>query len=87
MHENGQLPNSVFSNEKPFQIEQFVNKQNDRIYLPKISAENLHLRLATRTQALPMGMVWAAVMADGLSPLVFIDHGVKINDEYIGKIS
>lgn len=82
LHESGQLPNLVFSDEKPFQIEQFVNKQNDRVYLPKRSAENLHLRLATRTQAPPMVMVWAAVTADGRSPLVFIDHGVKINAEY-----
>lgn len=82
LHESGQLPNLVFSDEKPFQIEQFVNKQNDRVYLPKRSAENLHLRLATRTQAPPMVMVWAAVTADGRSPLVFIDRGVKINAEY-----
>lgn len=82
LHGSGQLPNLVFSDEKPFQIEQFVNKQNDRVYLPKRSAENLHLRLATRTQAPPTVMVWAAVTADGRSPLVFIDRGVKINAEY-----
>ena len=82
LHESGQLPNLVFSDEKPFQIEQFVNKQNDRVYLPKRSAEKLQLRLATRTQAPPMVMVWAAVTADGRSPLVFTDRGAKINAEY-----
>ena len=82
LHASGQLRNLVFSNEEPFQIEQFVNKQNDRFYLPKRSAENLHLRLATRTQAPAMVMVWAAVTADGRSPLVFINSGVKINAEY-----
>ena len=46
--ESGELPNLVFSDEAPFTIEQFVNKQNDRIYLPKRSFENLHLRTATR---------------------------------------
>ena len=56
-NESGQLPNLVFSGEKPFRIEQFVYKQNDRVYLPNRSAENLHLRLATRTQAAPMVMV------------------------------
>ena len=35
LHESGQLPNLVFSDEKAFQIEQFVNKQNDRVYLPR----------------------------------------------------
>ena len=63
LHESGQLPNLVFSDEKPFQSEQFVNKQNYQMYLPKRSAENLHLQLATRTQTPPMVMVWAAVTA------------------------
>lgn len=77
--ESGQIPNIVFSDESPFVIEQYVNKQNDRVYLPKMSAENLHLRMATRKQGAPMVMVWGAVTADGRSPLVFIEHGVKIN--------
>ena len=76
------MPNLVFSEEKPFVIEQFVNKQNDHVYLPKRSAANLQLRLATRTQALTMVMVWAALTADGRSLLVFIDRGVKVNPEY-----
>ena len=29
-----------------------------------------------------MAMVWAAITADGRSPLVFIDLGVKINAGY-----
>ena len=82
LHESSQLPNLVFSDEKPFQIEQFVNKQNYRVYLPKRSAENLHLRLATRTQAPPMVMMWAAVTAYSSSLLVFIGRRVKINAEY-----
>ena len=68
LHESGQLPNLVFSNEKPFQIEQFVNNEIDRVYLPKRSAENLHLQLATRIRAPPMVMMWAAVTADDCSP-------------------
>jgi inhibitor of nuclear factor kappa-B kinase subunit alpha len=80
--ESGNLPNLVFSDEKPFIIEQFVNKQNDRVYLPQRSAENLNHRLATRNQAPAMVMVWAAVSAESRSPLVFVDRGVKINAEY-----
>ena len=34
---SGELPNLVFSDEKPFVIQQFVNKQNGRVYLPKRS--------------------------------------------------
>ncbi|CAD7090910.1 unnamed protein product [Hermetia illucens] len=41
--ESGVLP-IFFSDEAPFTIEQFVNKQNDRAYLPERSFENLHLR-------------------------------------------
>ena len=85
LHEIGQLPNLVFSDEKPFQIKLLVNKQNYRVYLPKRTAENLHLRLATRTQAPAMVMVWAAVTADGRPQLVFMDRGVKINAEYYRK--
>ena len=59
-----------------------MNKQNDRIYLPKRSAENVQLRLATRTEAPPMVMVWTTVTADGCSPLIYIDRGVKTNAEY-----
>ena len=80
--ESGQLPNFIFSDEKPFQIEQFVSKHNERVYSPKKSAENLHLRLATRTRATPIVMVWAAVTADDRSPHEFIDRGVKINAKY-----
>ena len=66
----------------PSKTERFVNKQNDRVCLLKRSAENLHLQFATRTQALTMVIVWAAVTADGHFPLVFIDLMVKITVEY-----
>ena len=77
MAQSDELPNFVFSDEKPFVIQQFVNKQSDRF-----DRETLHIRLATRTQAPAMVMVWAAITADGRFPLVFIDRGVKINAEY-----
>lgn len=77
--ESGEFPNLVFSDEAPFTIEQFVNKQNDRVYLRGSSCENLHLRMATRKQSAPMVMVWAAITVDGRTPLVFLDRGVKIN--------
>ena len=54
LHESGQLPNLVFSDEQPFQTEQFMNKQNDWVDLPKRSVGNLHLRLATKIQAPPL---------------------------------
>ena len=76
--ENGELPNLVFSDEKTLVVQQFVNKQNYRVYLPKRSAENVHLRLATRTQAPAMMMVWAPITVDSRSPLAVIDRGSRI---------
>ena len=37
--ESGELPNLVFSDEKTFVVQQFVNNQHDRVYLPKRSAK------------------------------------------------
>lgn len=79
--DRGKLPNIVFSDEKVFTVEQFVNKQNDRVWLKGKSEDNLARRLATRKQGPASVMVWAAVTASGRSPLVFIDRGVKINQE------
>ena len=80
--ESGELSNLGFSDEKTFVVPQFVNKQNYRVYLPKKSAENEHRRLATRTQAPAMVMVWTTITADGRSSLVLIDRGIRINAEY-----
>lgn len=77
----GELPNIVFSDEKIFTIQQFVNKQNDRVWLKGKSTDNLEQRLATRKQAPASVMVWAAVTAEGRSPLVFIDQGVKVDQK------
>ncbi|XP_053966563.1 uncharacterized protein LOC128868467 [Anastrepha ludens] len=57
--ESGQFPNTVFSDETTFQIEQFVNSQNDRVYLTDRTYLNLSHRLATRRQRPPPVMVWA----------------------------
>lgn len=79
LHVRGAIPNIVFSDEKNFTIEQFVNKQNDRVWLTERSYENLNSRLATRRQAPAQVMVWAAVTANFRGPLVFLDKGVKVN--------
>ncbi|CAD7090016.1 unnamed protein product [Hermetia illucens] len=55
--ESDECSNSFFSDETPLTIEQFVNKQNDRVNLSERSFENLLLRSATRKQAAPMVMV------------------------------
>ena len=82
LHERGEFPNIVFSDEKNFPIEQFINSQNDRVYLTERTYENLSLRTATRSNFPSQVMVWAAVTADGRGPIVFIEPGVKVNATY-----
>lgn len=86
LHVRGELPHIVFSDEKNFTIEQFVNKQNDRVWLTERSHENLESRLSTRRQAPAQVMVWAAVTADFRGPLVFLDQGVKVNGNVYREI-
>ena len=57
MAESGELANLVFSDDKTFVVQKFGNKHDDRVNLPKRSAENVHLWLATRTQAPTVVMV------------------------------
>lgn len=81
-HARGEIPNIVFSDEKNFPLEQYLNKQNDRVYLKNRSSENLDHRTVGRNQHPPQVMVWAAATANGRSPIVFIDPGVKVNATY-----
>lgn len=74
-----EIPNIVFSDEKIFTTQQYANKQNDRVWLQGKSEDNLNTRVATRKQGPASVMVWAAISANGRSPLVFIDKGVKMN--------
>lgn len=76
---HSELPNVVFSDEKIFTIEQSVNKQNDRVWLPNKQGKNSALLQATRTQAAASVMVWGGVTATGRTPLVFLPRGVKVN--------
>ena len=81
LHASGDLVNLVFSDEKIFNVQEFVNKQNDRVWLKGKSSDNFDNRVAMRKQSPACVMVWAAVTANGRSPLVFIDQGVKVNQQ------
>jgi hypothetical protein len=81
---DGTLPNLVCSDEKNFDIEQSVNRQNDRVWSRDGSVAT---RTATRRQNPMPVMVWAAVTATGRSPLDFVPSGVKLNSQrYISDI-
>jgi inhibitor of nuclear factor kappa-B kinase subunit alpha len=79
LYADGKLPNIVFSDEKLFTIEQAFNPQNDRVYLSTRQGANSERLQFQRAQGAASVMVWAAVTADGRSPLVFLPARVKIN--------
>lgn len=82
MGRRGELPNLVFSDEKTFCIEQFVNKQNDRNWLSGRASDHSDELRVTRRQGADQVMVWAAITENGRSPLIFMPMGrneVKIN--------
>ncbi len=71
----------VFSDEKIFTVEQHLNSQNDRIWSSDISSSISAGRRVTRSQKPASLMVWAAVSANGKTPLFFVDSSVKVNKE------
>lgn len=64
----------LFTNEKVFTVEQFLNKQNDQVY----SKSRLN-SVVQRAGHLTSVMVFAGIMADGKTPLVFVPQGIKVN--------
>ncbi|XP_021694325.1 uncharacterized protein LOC110674337 [Aedes aegypti] len=75
----GEFENILFTDEKLFTVQQFVNKQNHRVWLPKRSRTRADVLTATRRQKPASVMVWAGITRDGRTPLVFVSEGVKIN--------
>lgn len=69
----------LFSDEKFFNIEQAYNVQNDRVISPNASAANREGRTVVRNQKPAGVMVWAGVTANGKTPLIFVESGIKIN--------
>lgn len=68
----------LFTDEKLFTVEEVHNHQNDRIW----SAESpSSIAIIQRRQNPRSVMVWGGICATGKTPLVFVDQGVKINQE------
>lgn len=78
----GRHRNIIFSDEKMFSTEQSFNPRNDGIWAAKSPGQ---LRIVERKQKPKSVMVWAAITSIGKSPLVFIDQGVKMNQEIYQK--
>lgn len=79
---NKQHEKIVFSDEKIFTVERAHNHQNDRIWSTKLPGQSATIERRQRPKYV---MVWAGITASGKTPLVFIDLGVKINQEVYQK--
>lgn len=77
--QRGSHKSIVFSDEKLFTVEEKFNKQNVRIIAKNIKEANKHGRIVKRKAHPKSVMVWGAITADGKSPLVFVEEGVKVN--------
>ena len=72
------LPNLIFSNEKKFDVQHHVNPQNNHVW--SCDGE-VGPRRVIQAQGAASVMVWAAVTESGRSTLVFVEQGVKLNQE------
>ena len=76
--EAGTLPNLVFSDETKCDLQHHVNPQNDRVWSRD---RDVGPRRVAWAQGAASVMVWTAVTKSGRSPLVFVEQGVKLNQE------
>lgn len=67
----------LFTDEKIFTIEQAHNHQNDRNWC----SERPTTAIVEHRQNPQSVMVWAGICATGKTPLVFVEKGVKINQQ------
>ena len=76
--EAGTPPNLVFRDEKKFDVQHHVNRQNDCVWSRD---GEIQPRRVTQAQGAGSVMVWAAVTKSGRSPFVFVEQGVKLSQE------
>ena len=76
--EAGTLSNLVFSDKKKFDVQHHVNPQNDRVWS---CDREVGPRRVTQVQGTASVMVWGAITESVRSPLVFVEQGVKLNQE------
>ena len=72
------LKDFLFSDEKLFTVEQLHNHQNDMIWSPEAPGST---GIVTHRQNPRSVMVWGGVCTSSKPPLIFIDQGVKVNQE------
>lgn len=72
----------IFSDEKLFLLQESHNTQNDRVYATSLDNIPTNKRQVQRFQNVSSVMVWGAISRRAKLPLVFIEKGVKINQQY-----
>lgn len=72
----------IFSDEKLFLLQESHNPQNDRIWTISTKELPCNLLHVQRFQNVSSVMVWGAICERGKLPLVFIEKGVKVNQNY-----
>lgn len=72
----------IFSDEKMFLLQDSHNQQNDRVYARSLKDAPRDKLSVERYQNVSAVMVWGAISPRGTLPLLFIDRGVKINQDY-----
>ncbi|EFO97706.1 hypothetical protein CRE_15946 [Caenorhabditis remanei] len=84
---NGDHLITVFSDEQLFTVQAKFNPQNHRVLAETYEEAFASGKTIHQTSHPASVMVFGAVCADGKSPLLFVDQGVKINKEvYILQI-
>ncbi|KAI6648165.1 MhmaT1 transposase [Oopsacas minuta] len=79
--------NGLYSDEKLSTIEEVSNSQNDRILSSTSSTINEELCYVRRVQKPLSVMIWGGISCFGLTSLIFVPQGVKINStEYQDRI-
>lgn len=68
----------LFTDEKLFTVEQAHNRQNDRSWSAEAPSTSAIVEHRQNPQSV---MVWGGICASGKTPLVFVDQGVKVNQE------
>jgi inhibitor of nuclear factor kappa-B kinase subunit alpha len=73
---------NVFSDENFFTVKEKLNKQNDRFYAAAFEDIAEKIKTVPYFQKPSSFMVWGTVSGKGKFPLVFVEPGVKVNQEY-----
>ena len=77
---------TIFPNEKNFDIDEVDNLQNDRVWISNYSAANERGKMAEKRKLTQNVMVWLGVCSSGISSLVISEQGILDHARYIKEV-